>query len=799
MPPLFSITGRSFELRWSRHRGADESPAALWKPPGQLRVSQAGMEPIDVNRHSPPEYDFGVAADATSLGPRLTEETTYQIYLRQLGEDRVALRHDDPVLLKGLQREADGTWHGTINFRSDIGFSTFTIEVGGDQVAEFVVEVFPTKLDYESDYRQILADVQDIATGLALEYLRSTYQLGRAVGGAPSDLEWFLLLRAVFDDLREALTFIANRPRRGLDREQRLVRAERVRRIDNALRRGIRQRRGSGPSVLTSDGLEVRRKLWSQTSRPTLDTPEHRWLASRVRSIRQRVGRLANALAVPVGDELPERRQRAVDELRMIEDRASRLETLEPLEAAEGEPPPGFTSQQLLSAPGYRDAYQACSLLSAGLRVDGGAFSLSTKGLHELYEYWCYLTVIRLIAKYTGQPIDPADLFTLTTTGLRVRLRRGSESQVRIEAPNHRVTIRFNPTFADASSILVAQRPDIVITYEQEGWPELHLILDAKYRIDSSREHVERYGSPGPPDDAINVLHRYRDAILERSESQAELPKRVVVQAAAVFPSQDKLGQEHVQSRYWDMLERIGVGAIPALPEATEYLERWIEQSVELGGWSLADGTIRHRATDQLDHWRMAAREVAILVQRNREDVSTVSLPWENRPEQLSAAWIAWLDKGDDASTLRMVSPVRSVSIRRGPDGLHVKYEPGGSRELLSGAISGSGFPTYTSRLALERARTPAELYLRNEADWRLRDRLIQLGVYRGVVAPTASDETDHPWLQAAAETRARYAGAAGFEVSDDRGNVRFVTSLADIEDIISARVPGISGSREGL
>jgi uncharacterized protein len=785
MPPLFSISGRSFELRWSRHRGADESRATLWEPPGQLRVSPAGSEPIEVDRHGPPEFDFGLAPDATTHGPRLAEETTYHIYLRQLEDTPVVLRHDDPVLLRGLQQEADGTWHGTINFRSDIGFSTFTIEVAGDPVAAFEVEVFPTKLDYETDYRHILADVQDVGTGLALEYLRSTFQLGRAVGGTPSDLEWFLLLRAIFEDLQQALTFIANRPRRGLDRQDRLVRAERVRRVDSALRRSIRQRRGAGPSVLTPGGLEVRRKLWSQTSRPTLDTPEHRWLASRVRSIRQGVGRLASALAVPVGDDLPERRQRAVEELRTIEERASRLEALEPLEAAQGEPPPGFTSQQLLSAPGYRDAYQACALLNAGLRVDGGAFSLSTKALHELYEYWCYLTVIRLVAQYTDQAINPADLFTLTTTGLRMRLRRGSESRVIIEAANHRVTIRFNPTFSDASSILVSQRPDIVIAFEQDGWPELHLVLDAKYRIDASRDQVQRYGAPGPPDDAINVLHRYRDAILDASESATELPKRVVVQAAAIFPSRDEPGEKHGESRYWEMLERIGIGAIPALPEATEYLERWIEQSVALGGWSLADGSIRDRATDQLDYWRDAAEEVVILVERDHEDARTASLPWKDRREQLTGAWVAWLDSTESGSTLREVSRVRSVALRRTLDGLHVEYGLTAPMELRSGAISGSEFPTYTSRLALERARTPAELHLRNEADWRLRDRLAQLGVYQRVALPATSNEPDHPWIQTAAETRARYARAAGFEISDTRGNVRFVTDLAELDDII--------------
>jgi hypothetical protein len=36
---------------------------------------------------------------------------------------------------------------------------------------------------------------------------------------------------------------------------------------------------------------------------------------------------------------------------------------------------------QLLGAPGYKEAYRACLILSLGLRIEGGPFKLSLKDL----------------------------------------------------------------------------------------------------------------------------------------------------------------------------------------------------------------------------------------------------------------------------------------------------------------------------------------------------------------------------------------------------------------------------------
>ena len=39
-------------------------------------------------------------------------------------------------------------------------------------------------------------------------------------------------------------------------------------------------------------------------------------------------------------------------------------------------------------------------------------------------------------------------------------------------------------------------------------------IFDAKYKIDTSEEYIQAYGSAGPKEEDINTMHRYRDAII---------------------------------------------------------------------------------------------------------------------------------------------------------------------------------------------------------------------------------------------------------------------------------------------
>jgi predicted component of viral defense system (DUF524 family) len=248
-------------------------------------------------------------------------------------------------------------------------------------------------------------------------------------------------------------------------------------------------------------------------------------------------------------------------------DRLARLLRLGPLAAADAATAPPAPTPRLLAAPGYAEAYDACRALALGLALADGPVPHATKELWLVYEIWCTLTLARAIADVLGQEIPPAAFFRAEHRGIRFLLRRGRRHAVTFEGDGVRVRLAYNPRFGDG---LVPQRPDLLLTVERGGSAQ-RFVLDAKYRRDDTARYLRRYGTPGPPEDALGDLHRYRDAIVDRQG------RRRVAEAVALFPVLDA-PEAFGESRLWASIERIGVGAIPLVPGVTDGLDRWLRR-----------------------------------------------------------------------------------------------------------------------------------------------------------------------------------------------------------------------------
>jgi len=828
MRTLFKVETDRVLLTWSERPGqmAGYLGEPLF-PPGRLDIcgQRKGMTfGKQTWRASVPEVVANQAEE--KVGPRLYEQTDYSFFLQAKSSGHLAVKHRDPLVCSGLIEEEHGrTLHGTINFRSQVGRSSFTVLVDNQPEFDFEVEVFPTKLDYRTDYEQLLAEVQEILTGLALEYLRATYQTGRPdVVPRPTHPEWLTLLRHVIADLERALQQIAQRPTRTLVREPTLVRAERVRRLDSATRAALRRGAGSGTSMQLETGLVIRQTITEQRAQQTLATPEHRWIATQLGRIRRRVGQLRHEESML--QDCP-RRRRILEELDAFESTIARLGRLEPFALTEGEPPSGFASLQLLGAPGYREAYQACLVLACGLRIEGGPLRLSTKDLSLLYEYWCYLALLRLVSEVTDVPISAERLFAIRRAGVHVLLEKGRETAVPFGlAGGRQITVTYNRQFS-GDSYLIAQQPDILITFSNPGWRPLHLILDAKYRVDGSPDYLQSYGSYGPPEDALNLLHRYRDAILEydgadRSVHQA---KHTVVQAAAAFPYRESTLGQFGDSKLWKALDRLGVGAIPLLPGDSGYLREWLLLALRRGGWALADRAISHRGREQVRDWRAAASE-PVLIGVLSEGHERVHLDWireeklyymprlKTQMRQYAAKWVAFysptaLRKPGAVTHYASVQSVDVmkradiltpwVSERGADDDLYVVYRLGQLKEL-SPPIENRGEDgrgqrfsqhRWTSRLGLHRAVAVEELSLETEPEWRLVEdlRALQVAFLIQPGRPTVldpDDPTGRAWVVTINGTRVRYAGASGFLVRKPFSQDVYLAHLEDVLPLVA-------------
>lgn len=844
MPELFCICTSRVDVYWrgpqplrGRTRAGDQADERGPRM-GTLRIEprRRGLSLEEGSQRAGVPPELGARLD-TVVGPALLEQTSYDVLIRGRDGSRVELRHRDPALTSALASPRDPSiLHGTINFQSQVGLSRFGILIDGQPELDFVVEVCPSKINYRDDFDQMVARVQDLATGLALEYLRATYHLGAATGpGETTRLEWITLLRHLLHGLERGVRHIAARPIRGLAREPRLVRIDQVRRSDHQLRQAVRREGGRGSRHRLRSGIPVRSHLPERRAEPTLDTPEHRWLAVQLARTRRRLSdivqeeeeRIRGKRAQPTEGE-----KQALAELRQLEARVSELEALEPIEAATRPPPAGFSSLQLQGAPGYRESFQALTILQLGLRIGGGPVELSLKDLHLLYEYWCFLETVQLVAELLDHPIPVSSLIEVRSDGLRVRLERGRAQSVRFKLPGLRsLEVTYNPTFHD-QDVLLPQQPDVVLAFEDPNWPTVRLVLDAKYRLQEDPDFLDRFGAPGPPPDAVNVLHRYRDAILHTEEfaaregsgrdeandgvpAQPSVPVessdtrrravRTVIEGAALFPLDAEASQGFEGSRFWKGLERLGIGALPFLPGSTRYVEAWLRNVLNRSGWSTAGRAIAYEIRERAVDWARAAEEPVLVgvLSGGREAehlawieaTATYYAPLTPSQErQMSARWVALYSpsslrgKGTPGAVTHIarvdqmeIRPRSEIDTpwpgRRGADSLHVVYKLGPLRTLErpveNTGLNGRGGTRFsqnrwTSRLAIECAEEVTELLLESRSEWTMYEALRAEGREFSLRVDRAPGREGRVWFDLA-DRRIRWAGMKGWEVRRGR------------------------------
>lgn len=814
-------------------QGANKPPRVLDSEshiPGMLLIHKrrSDLQWRKVYRDVP-----GIPEEASvSVGPRLYEETNYKVYAKAHGNSQISIYHRDPVILSDLDYIDNGNCvYGSINFKSQVGKSRFSIMVDGKPEFDFEVEVFPSKLSYKSDYEEMLAEVQSVMTSLAMEYLKATYQLGTSLSDkSAKDLEWITLLENILGDLEQALYYISNHPVRGLQRENIYRRTEQIKKVDYQVRSAIRRNAGKGDVVELASGIRARQVIPGGHTRQTLNTAEHRWLAQQLNLIHRRLHDIyQKELAFWQRDKRNQTKNRetVLRKIKEFQRRITVIKKLKPITAAEGYVPHNYVSMQLLGAPGYKEAYRACLILNLGLRIEGGPFKLSLKDLSILYEYWCYLATLQLISEETGQPIPAEKLVKIRNNGIQILLERGKTTSIPFKGEdNRKITVSYNPKFS-GEDMLVPQQPDLLISLEEDGWPKVHLVLDAKYRLDTSESYKIHYGSLGPPEDAINIMHRYRDAILERPDSAVDIPNRTVIQAASLFPCSFEETSTYDTSKLWRALQTIGVGALPFLPGNRVWVQKWLRSRLEQGGFTTARGTIAYNIHERAFEWRAAASEM-VLVAVLRGENPQEHLDWiknqrlyympffKTQQRQMNTRWIVIYSPKvlRNPGGVTHLAPVEKIEIIkrediktpwkavRKPDELQVLYHLGEIKELeraienLDENEKGYAFRRHrwTSRLALERARNIKELLLETEPEWRLFEDLRAAGMDFSL-KPGAAKMLDPENPQGRVKfvladgSKIRFAGSSGYSYQSGKEPVRYFLKYQELWKIINGNL----------
>lgn len=154
-------------------------------------------------------------------------------------------------------------------------------------------------------------------------------------------------------------------------------------------------------------------------------------------------------------------------------------------------------------------------------------------------------------------------------------------------ANGERIVLSYNPSAAGLPT--VPQKPDNVLTLTKNSMDGGDLIykyiFDAKYKIDPAVEGSQYYNcvshQPGPKEEDINTMHRYRDAIV--SEGNHDFYERTMFGAYVLFPYGKE--EEYRNHKFYRSIDDVNIGGLPFLPSATklvsEKLDELIAQSPE--------------------------------------------------------------------------------------------------------------------------------------------------------------------------------------------------------------------------
>ena len=470
---------------------------------------------------------------------------------------------------------------GFVNYGNEIGRSEIRIiyRVGGEvRTFSFGFEVLSTKLDYHEHWQVIVEDIEREYRMLSLDYLRRTFHgFSPDAGGDCPDIVWWSIFDGEQRKFIKACKDIIERPRHRLRGEEAYVRADRLRRVPRNVESRLAEHRKEAGYL-----YRVEQPVLSN------DTPENRFLkfaicqiGSRYDALRRRIESVSAA-----SDSLRET-------MRSVSESLARLRR-HPFFRSVGRFK-GLTqeSQVLQKASGYSRVYRTWCLLRRAYSLSDGLYRLQTKDIATLYEIWCFIELSHIVRERLR--ISDADVEhrnRMEMNGLfSWDLGRGERSRILFRKDGVELAeIVYNPKNTDREDVggvgmnglvvpTVPQKPDIVLQLTKNDLRQglrMTYLFDAKYRIDGREGGVDV-----PPDDAINQMHRYRDAIYYKDYEAGTL-KKEVIGGYILFPGCGEPADVSV-SRFYRTISEVNIGAFPLRPGDAcnrELLGRFVDELV---------------------------------------------------------------------------------------------------------------------------------------------------------------------------------------------------------------------------
>lgn len=470
---------------------------------------------------------------------------------------------------------------GFINYKNEIGRSEIQIIYKVDKETRtfrFGFEVLSTKLDYHEHWRAIVEDIEREYRMLSLDYMRRTFHgFSPDQNGEHPDIVWWSVFEGEQQKFIKACKSIIDRPRHRLHGEEVYLRADKLIQTPHYIENKLAEHRKE-PAYL----YRVEQHILSN------DTQENRFLKFALHQISKRYEDLRQRIeAVKTASDTMKAAIHATSESLKRLQHHPFFRTTGRFKGINQE------SMVLQKATGYSQVYRTWNLLRRAYSLNDGLYRLQTKDIATLYEIWCFIEVSHIVkAQLHLDDEDVEHRNRMEMNGIfSWELGKGEHSRILFRKDGVELAeLVYNPKNADKENDnvgmkdlvvpTVPQKPDIVLQLTkndlQQGMKMTYL-FDAKYRIDGRQNGVDT-----PPDDAVNQMHRYRDAIYYK-DYDSHVLKKEVIGGYILFPGDGETADVEV-SRFYKTIKEVNIGAFPLRPKDKrnrQLLEHFIEQLIQ--------------------------------------------------------------------------------------------------------------------------------------------------------------------------------------------------------------------------
>lgn len=500
---------------------------------------------------------------------------------------------------------------GELDFLNEPGLFKleFAYQKDGKQKEAYIAfEIVSPKLDIKNDYKSLLREVNEEYENVIYRYLSmSLQQFCR--GRLNTDATWMSAFQSVVEDYLKNIKRVIQNPHSQIEEVTASRKAEQIKLWTPNLEEQYAE--------VLSAGKSEEYYFSYKESHSTHDTQENRFVKHTINTIGKRLSAIISTVLNKTQEGLSERhRQQWLDYQTTIK-KLSKHPFFRSVGHFEGMRQESLVLQ---SRTGYRQIYKDWLKLKRGIDIYNGAITIGTLQIWEIYELWCFIKMKRLVADVLGISREEASYEQLITEPKGTLLNPFTDSSLEHIVEYHYpavsnnitdtrknkllahkgdvVTLHYQHTFNRRSgrgsyemginTATTEQRPDIVLNIRNSsGEYVLTYLYDAKYRVINDKmldkdfeeqdvkESCDMPGGDYPPTDAINQMHRYRDAIYYSKEHEPYRSKEVIG-GYILFPGRGDDGS--IKKRYYSTsIESINIGAFPLLPNNDSLLREHLE------------------------------------------------------------------------------------------------------------------------------------------------------------------------------------------------------------------------------